>query len=165
MAPHPTWDKSHTPAIPPKLTLARPLASCAITHAQWITGRDPVGIYLVARSSRPRKSIPTTTPRSDSTIQSSLPVCAAGYSSFSQVYLLQLLSSLYAPAYFLSRIILLMQCGKFRHGFPDRKSTASLYGKRCLQTIFRMPSCRFRRSSQSCRRGSVPEFPYRRCRS
>ena len=37
----PPWDKSCTPAIPPKLTLSRPLASRAITRARWITGGDP----------------------------------------------------------------------------------------------------------------------------
>ena len=37
----PPWDKSCTPAIPPKLTRSRPLASRAITRARWITGGAP----------------------------------------------------------------------------------------------------------------------------
>ena len=48
-------------------------------------GWVPVGIYLVARSSRPRKSIRPAAPRPVSTIGGSLQVCRAGYSSFSQV--------------------------------------------------------------------------------
>ena len=56
-APYPLWDKSCTPAIPPKLTCTRPLASRTIMRARWITGGGPVGIYLVARSSRPPESI------------------------------------------------------------------------------------------------------------
>jgi len=36
-------------------------------------GWVPVGIYLVSRSSRPRKSIRTAAPRPDLTIQDSLP--------------------------------------------------------------------------------------------
>ena len=48
-------------------------------------GWVPVGIYLVARSSRPRKSIHSAAPRPDPTTQGSLQVCRTGYSSFSQV--------------------------------------------------------------------------------
>ena len=48
-------------------------------------GWVPVGIYLVARSSRPRKSIHSAAPRPDPTAQGSLKVCRAGYYSFSQV--------------------------------------------------------------------------------
>ena len=48
-------------------------------------GWVPVGIYLVSRSSRPRKSIRPTAPRLDPTTQGSLEVCSAGYYSFSQV--------------------------------------------------------------------------------
>ena len=41
-ASYPLWDKSCTPAIPPKLTFwKRPLASRAITRARWITGGSP----------------------------------------------------------------------------------------------------------------------------
>ena len=50
-------------------------------------GWVPVGIYLVARSSRPRKSIRPAAPRPVSTIGGSLQVCRAGYSSFSQVWI------------------------------------------------------------------------------
>ena len=42
-------------------------------------GWVPVGIYLVARSSRPRKSIHSATPRPDPTTQGSLKVCCTGY--------------------------------------------------------------------------------------
>ena len=48
-------------------------------------GWVPVGIYLVARSSRPRKSIHSAAPRPDPTTQDSLKVCRTGYFSFSQV--------------------------------------------------------------------------------
>ena len=37
----PYGTRAVTPAIPPKLTLARPLASRAITRARWITGGSP----------------------------------------------------------------------------------------------------------------------------
>ena len=46
-------------------------------------GWVPVGIYLVARSSRPRKSIHTAAPHPDPTIQGSLTVCCTGYYSSS----------------------------------------------------------------------------------
>lgn len=49
-------------------------------------GWVPVGIYLVSRSSRPRKSIRPAAPRLDPTTQGSLKVCSTGYYSFSQVY-------------------------------------------------------------------------------
>lgn len=48
-------------------------------------GWGPVGIYLVSRSSRPRKSIRPAAPRLDPTTQGSLKVCSTGYYSFSQV--------------------------------------------------------------------------------
>ena len=48
-------------------------------------GWVPVGIYLVSRSSRPRKSIHSAAPRPDLTTRDSLQVCRTGYYSFSQV--------------------------------------------------------------------------------
>ena len=75
-APYPPWDKSCTPAIPPKLTH---LASARFTrhHAcPMDNGWGPVGIYLVSRSSRPRKTIHTAAPRPDPTTQDSLLVCS-----------------------------------------------------------------------------------------
>ena len=51
-------------------------------------GWVPVGIYLVSRSSRPRKSIRPAAPRPDPTTQGSLKVCRTSYFSFSQVSLL-----------------------------------------------------------------------------
>ena len=72
-APYPTWDKSCTPAIPPKLTSWKTSARFTRHHAcPMDNGWVPVGIYLVSRSSRPRKSIRSTAPRSDSTTRSSL---------------------------------------------------------------------------------------------
>lgn len=57
-APCPTWDKSCAPAIPPKLTSWKTSARSTRHHAcPMDNGWVPVGIYLVARSSRPRKSI------------------------------------------------------------------------------------------------------------
>lgn len=63
-APYPTWDKSLTPAIPPKLTFSRPLASRAITRARWITGgspsastRLPVQAALERPFTRPRPAL------------------------------------------------------------------------------------------------------------
>ncbi len=49
-------------------------------------GWVPVGIYLVSRSSRPRKSIHSAALRPDLTLRDSLQVCRTGYSSFSKVY-------------------------------------------------------------------------------
>lgn len=72
-APYPTWDKSCTPAIPPKLTSWKTSARSTRHHAcPMDNGWVPVGIYLVSRSSRPRKSIRPAAPRSDSTTRSSL---------------------------------------------------------------------------------------------
>jgi hypothetical protein len=72
-APYPTWDKSCTPAIPPKLTSWKTSARFTRHHAcPMDNGWVPVGIYLVSRSSRPRKSIRPAAPRSDSTTRSSL---------------------------------------------------------------------------------------------
>ena len=88
-APYPTWDKSCTPAIPPKLTSWKTSARFTRHHAcPMDNGWVPVGIYLVSRSSRPRKSIHSAAPRPDPTTQDSLVVCCAGYYSFSQVCLL-----------------------------------------------------------------------------
>ena len=100
-APYPPWDKSCTPAIPPKLTFQTSARftrhhACPMDNG-WVpvgiylvacpmdNGWVPVGIYLVARSSRPRKSIHSAAPRPDPTTQGSLQVCRTGYSSFSQV--------------------------------------------------------------------------------
>ena len=72
-APHPTWDKSCTPAIPPKLTFWKTSARFTRHHAcPMDNGWVPVGIYLVSRSSRPRKSIHLAAPRPDLTTQDSL---------------------------------------------------------------------------------------------
>ena len=88
-APYPTWDKSCTPAIPPKLTSWKTSARFTRHHAcPMDNGWVPVGIYLVSRSSRPRKSIHSAAPRLDPTTQGSLKVCRTGYYSFSQVCLL-----------------------------------------------------------------------------
>lgn len=91
-APYPTWDKSCTPAIPPKLTLQKTSTRFTRHHAcPMDNGWVPVGIYwrrTAPRSSRPRKSIHSAAPRPDPTIQDSLKVCRTGYYSFSQVYLL-----------------------------------------------------------------------------
>lgn len=85
-APYPTWDKSCTPAIPPKLTSWKTSARFTRHHAcPMDNGWGPVGIYLVSRSSRPRKSIHPAAPRLDPTTQGSLKVCRTGYYSFSQV--------------------------------------------------------------------------------
>ena len=101
-APYPPWDKSCTPAIPPKLTFQTSARFTRHHACPMDNGWVPVGIYLVSRSSRPRKSIhsaaprpdPTTqdslvhspaAPRPDSTIRDSLKVCRTGYYSFSQV--------------------------------------------------------------------------------
>ena len=88
-APYPTWDKSCTPAIPPKLTFWKTSARFTRHHAcPMDNGWVPVGIYLVSRSSRPRKSIRPAAPRPDPTTQGSLKVCRTSYFSFSQVSLL-----------------------------------------------------------------------------
>ena len=88
-APYPTWDKSCTPAIPPKLTSWKTSARFTRHHAcPMDNGWGPVGIYLVSRSSRPRKSIRPAAPRLDPTTQGSLKACRTGYYSFSQVCLL-----------------------------------------------------------------------------
>ena len=85
-APYPTWDKSCTPAIPPKLTFWKTSARFTRHHAcPMDNGWVPVGIYLVSRSSRPRKPIRPAAPRPDLTTQDSLQVCSASYYSFSQV--------------------------------------------------------------------------------
>ena len=84
-APYPPWDKSCTPAIPPKLTFQTSARFTRHHACPMDNGWVPVGIYLVARSSRPRKSIRPAAPRPVSTIGGSLQVCRAGYFSFSQV--------------------------------------------------------------------------------
>jgi hypothetical protein len=85
-APYPTWDKSCTPAIPPKLTSWKTSARFTRHHAcPMDNGWVPVGIYLVSRSSRPRKPIRPAAPHPDLTTQDSLQVCSASYYSFSQV--------------------------------------------------------------------------------
>ena len=72
-APYPTWDKSCTPAIPPKLTFWKTSARFTRHHAcPMDNGWVPVGIYLVSLSSRPRKSIRPAAPRLDPTTQGSL---------------------------------------------------------------------------------------------
>ena len=57
-------------------------------------GWVPVGIYLVARSSRPQKAIRLTACRPDLTIRDSLGVCSVSYSSSSKVSLFIKLFSL-----------------------------------------------------------------------
>lgn len=84
-APYPTWDKSCTPAIPPKLTLNMSARFTRHHACPMGNGWVPVGIYLVSRSSRPQKSIRLTAPRPDLTTQDSLKVRCISYSSFSQV--------------------------------------------------------------------------------
>lgn len=83
-APHGTRDWN-APAIPPKLTLARPLASRAITRARWITGGVPSASTGVAPFKPPSKvhSHGRAPPRSHHPgLSEGLP---AGYSPFSQV--------------------------------------------------------------------------------
>ena len=46
MAPYPTWDKSHTPAIPPKLTLKTSARFTRHHACPMDNGWVPVGIYL-----------------------------------------------------------------------------------------------------------------------
>lgn len=89
-APHPTWDKSCTPAIPPKLTFwKRPLASRAITRARWITGGSPSASTWIAPFKPPSKvHSPGRAPPRFHHPGLSAKVCSAGYYSFSQVCLL-----------------------------------------------------------------------------
>lgn len=84
-APYPPWDKSCTPAIPPKLTFQTSARFTRHHACPMDNGWVPVGIYLVSRSSRPRKSIHSAAPRPDLTTRDSLQVCRTGYYSFSQV--------------------------------------------------------------------------------
>ena len=99
-APYPTWDKSCTPAIPPKLTYTRPLASRAITRARWITGGIPSASTWQSRSSRPRKSIhrprpaPITPP--GTLLRFAKPATSLPH-RFKKIYLLPLLYALYSP--------------------------------------------------------------------
>ena len=75
-SPCPTWDKSFCFCGTTQLDVCkRPLALRAITRTPWVTGGDPVGIYLVARSSRPQKAIRLTARRPDHTARDSLGVC------------------------------------------------------------------------------------------
>lgn len=89
-APHPTWDKSCTPAIPPKLTFEkRPLASRAITRARWITGGYPSASTWVSPFKPPSKvHSPGRAPSRFHHPGLSEKVCCAGYYSSSQVCLL-----------------------------------------------------------------------------
>lgn len=84
-APYPSWDKSCTPAIPPKLTFQTSARFTRHHACPMDNGWVPVGIYLVSRSSRPRKPIHSAAPRPDLTTRDSLKVCRTGYYSFSQV--------------------------------------------------------------------------------
>ena len=68
-------------------------------------GWVPVGIYLVARSSRPRKSIHPAAPYPDSTIQGSLCVRKPITYSFSSVYQIVMLLLLYAAPSILSTLL------------------------------------------------------------
>ena len=86
----PIWDKSCTPAIPPKLTFwKRPLASRAITRARWITGGSPSASTWMTPFKPPSKvHSPGRTPLRSHHPELSEKVFSAGYYSFSQVYLL-----------------------------------------------------------------------------
>ena len=62
-APHPTWDKSCTPAIPPKLTFWKTSARFTRHHAcPMDNGWVPVGIYL-GRPVQAALESPFTQPR------------------------------------------------------------------------------------------------------
>lgn len=71
-SPAPYLGQDFHPAVPPKLTLTRPLAPRASTRAARITGAGPVGSYSVSLSPHPHKSIHRSIHRCDLTIHNSL---------------------------------------------------------------------------------------------
>ena len=138
-APYPPWDKSCTPAIPPKLTFQTSARFTRHHACPMDNGWVPVGIYLVSRSSRPRKSIHSAAPRPDLTTRDSLQVCRTGYYSFSQVSCCLVVGAIIAAPPPVCQASIFPNADLFSTApAPDRKPAArkrvSGGGQRCSST-------------------------------